>query len=166
MNITRGALVSLALFALFAANDSFAESASYNSLGGVQGVDVAYDFRLTDPKTAALFLRLIHETWIDRTVREMDEPPRFVVVVNGGAVKLIARDQPGYSAEELVYIEEIADRISQMADDGILFEGCLKAAAIFEVDHELFVDEIHKISNAWISIAGYQAQEFAYLAIN
>ena len=165
MNFTRGVLAGLALFAILAADVSSAESGTYNSLGGVQGLDVAYDFRLTDPKTAALFLQLIHETWLDNTVREMDEQPRFVVVVNGGAVKLIARDQPGYSAEDLVYIEEIAERIRQMAEDGIQFEGCLKAAAIFGVNPDLFVDEIHKISNAWISIAGYQAQDYASLPI-
>ncbi len=166
MNFAKGALVGLALLALLPADAVSAETGRYNSLGGIQGMDLAYDFRLTEPKVAALFLRLIHETWQDQTVRGMKDAPRFVVVVNGGAVKLIAKDQPGYSDEDRVYIEEIAERIEQMAADGIQFEGCLKAAAIFGVDHELFVDDIHKISNAWISIAGYQAQQYAFMPIN
>lgn len=141
-------------------------AAHYRSLEGVAGIDVAFDFRLTDPKTAALFLQLIHETWLDQDVTEMDKPANFVVIVNSGAVKLIASNQPGYSPEESVYIDEIAARIANMSEDGIRFEGCLKAAEIFGVDHNLFVDDIEKVNNAWISIAGYQAKRYAALPIN
>jgi len=167
MKTNQKALLGLLfVVAVFNVGISSAAAATYRSLEGVKGLNVAYDFRLTDPKTAALFLKLIHETYLDNDVRDMSESPRFVVVVNGGAVKLIARNQPGYSPEEQVYIEEIADRIAQMTEDGIRFEGCLKAAEIFSVDHNLFVNEINKINNAWISIAGYQAQRFAALPIN
>jgi len=138
---------------------------AYSSLQGVSALDVAYDFRLTDPKTAALFFRLIHETYSDRDINQFEKSPRFVVVVNGAAVKLIAKNQPGYSAEDQEYIDEIAERISQMAADGIRFEGCLKAAEIFGVDPGLFLGDINKIKNAWISLAGYQAQQFSTLPI-
>jgi intracellular sulfur oxidation DsrE/DsrF family protein len=167
MNFIRKALRGLfATIALLSIGISMASAAQYRSLEGVEGLDVAFDFRLTDPKTAALFLQLIHETWLDQDVNAMKEPASFVVVVNGGAVKLIAENQPGYSEEDQEYIREIAMRIARMADDGIRFEGCLKAAEIFGVDHNLFFDEIEKINNAWISIAGYQVQQFAALPIN
>ena len=167
MKTVRKALACLTLvFAAVGAGTPYVYAASYASLEGVHGLDVAYDFRLTDPKTAALFLQLIHETWLDRDVQELKHPANFVVVVNGGAVKLIASDQPGYSAEDERYLVEIADRVAQMAADGIRFEGCLKAAEIFGVDHNRFVPEINKINNAWISIAGYQAQRYAALPIN
>jgi intracellular sulfur oxidation DsrE/DsrF family protein len=156
----------LATIALLNFGIPAASAAPYRSLEGVTGLDVAFDFRLTDPKTAALFLQLIHETWLDQDVKAMDEPAIFVVVVNGGAVKLVAEDQPGYSAEEQEYIHEIAMRIARMANDGIRFEGCLKAAQIFGVDHNLFLGDIEKINNAWISIAGYQAQRYSALPIN
>lgn len=166
MKTSRKALSALLfVVAALSIGISSASAASYRSLDGVQGLDVAYDFRLTDPETAALFLKLIHETYLDKDVHDMHESPRFVVVVNGAAVKLIARDQPDYSAEDQVHIDEIANRIARMAKDGIRFEGCLKAAEIFGVDHNLFVSEIEKINNAWISIAGYQAQRFAALPI-
>ena len=159
-------LAILFVVVAFSAGISSATAATYRSLEGVEGLDVVHDFRLTDPKTAALFLKLIHETYLDNDVRDMTESPRFVVVVNGGAVKLIARNQLGYSPKDQVYIEEIAGRIARMAEDGIRIEGCLKAAEIFGVDYNLFVSEINKVNNAWISIAGYQAQRFAALSIN
>lgn len=141
-------------------------AAEYRSLEGVTGLDVVFDFRLTDPQTADLFLRLIHETWLDQDVRGMEEPANFVILVNNGAIKLIASDQPGFSPDDQVYLESIADRIALMAKDGIRFEGCLKAAKLFGVDPDLFHSDINKINNAWISIAGYQAQDYANLAIN
>jgi intracellular sulfur oxidation DsrE/DsrF family protein len=167
MKTVRKALACLTLvFAAIGAGTPYVYAASYDSLEGIHGLDVAYDFRLTDPQTAALFLQLIHETWLDQDVMGMEEPANFVVVVNGGAVKLIAGHQPEFSEEDHVYVRQIADRIAKMAEDGIRFEGCLKAAEIFGVDHNLFVAEINKINNAWISIAGYQAQQYAALPIN
>ena len=157
-------LIFVAVVLSAASSPAMAET--YRSLEGVKGLDVVYDFRLTEPKVAALFLQLIHETYLDNDVRGMSRSPRFVVVVNAGAVKLVARNQPGYSPEDQTYIDEIADRIVQMAEDGIKFEGCLKAAEIFGVDHNLFINEVNKVNNAWISIAGYQAQSFAALPIN
>ncbi len=151
---------------VFSAVNSPAMAQTYRSLEGVRGLDVVYDFRITDPKVAALFLKLIHDTYLDKDIRDMTRSPGFVVVVNGGAVKLVARNQPGYSTEDRMYIDEIAGRIVQMVEDGIRFEGCLKAAEIFGVDHSLFISEINKIKNAWISIAGYQAQGFAALSLN
>ena len=47
--------------------------------------------------------------------------------------------------------------------EGIRIEGCLTAAEIFSVDPKLFYNEIHGINNAWISISGYQAQEFSII---
>ena len=167
MKFMKKAVFGLMLFAtLLSVGANTANAETYRSLDGVAGLDVAFDFRLTDPKTAALFLQLIHETWLDKDVSGMEEPANFVIVVNGGAVKLIAEDQPGYSSEELEIIDAIAARIASMSQDGIRFEGCLKAAEIFGVDHNLFVGEIEKINNAWISIAGYQAQRYASLPIN
>lgn len=154
------------VFAAVGANISVVHAATYQSLENVQGLNIAYDFRLTDPQTAALFLQLIHETWLDEDVKGMEEPANFVVVINGGAVRLIAENQVGYSAEDKVYLEAIENRIADMVEDGIRFEGCLKAAEIFGVDHDRFFAGIHKINNAWISIAGYQAQRYAALPIN
>jgi intracellular sulfur oxidation DsrE/DsrF family protein len=167
MKTYRKALLAILLVVVaYSVGISSATAANYRSLEGVKGLDVVYDFRLTDPRTAALFLKLMHETYLDTDIRDMIESPRFVVVVNGAAIKLIAKDQPGYSAEDQVYIEEIAGRIALMAADGIRIEGCLKAAEIFGVDQDLFLSEINKIGNAWISIAGYQTQRFAALSIN
>lgn len=167
MNRFRNTLIAcLLIVTAYHAAGSAASAAPYTSLDGVAGMDAAFDFRRSDPETAALFLRLIHETWLDKDVNEMVNSPRFVVIVNGAAVQLITGEQPEYAAEDRQYLREIAARIEQMAADGIRFEGCLKAAEIFEVDPGRFVAGINKINNAWISLAGYQAQGYSSLPID
>ena len=95
----------------------------------------------------------------------MPQAPEFVVVFNGESVTLISEDHGRFPREDRVYLEEIAERIKSMAAGGIRMEGCLTAAEIFGVDPKLFHDEIHGINNAWISISGYQAQEFSIIPV-
>jgi intracellular sulfur oxidation DsrE/DsrF family protein len=120
---------------------------------------------LNSPKKTVLFLRLIHETYNNEDLRGLPQAPRFVVVFNGESVTLISEDHDRFPREDRAYLEEIAERIKSMATDGVRMEGCLTAAKIFSVDPKLFYDEIHEINNAWISISGYQAQEYSIIPV-
>ena len=156
----------LMLVAGMAFSLSSAVAATYESLDGLSGLEMVYDFRLENPQKAELFLELIHKTYQDKDLNQLGESPRLVVVINGAAVRLIAEDQQGFSSEDQVHLQNIASRLSAMAADGIRFEGCLVAARIFKVDPNLFLSSINKVNNAWISIAGYQAQQYSGLVIN
>ena len=81
------------------------------------------------------------------------------------AVKLIAEEQPGVTPEDQAHLQDIASRMALMAADGIRMEGCLVAAGIFKVDPDLFLSEIEKVENGWISLAGYQAKEFSVMPV-
>ena len=144
---------------------SLAAADSYEALRGLRGLEIVYDFRLDHPEKAALFLKLIHMTYKDESITGLAQSPRFVVVFNGAAVKLIAEERAGVSQEDQAPLRDIASRIALMAADGIRMEGCLVAAEIFKVDPDLFLSEIEEVENAWISIAGYQAQEFSVMPV-
>lgn len=164
-NRTKMAGLCLLVAGLLAFGSSPAGADSYEVLRGLEGLEVAYDFRLDHPAKAALFLELIHRTYKDQSLAEMPESPRFVIVFNGAAVKLIAEGEAGFSEADQVHLRRIADRIAAMAEDGIRMEGCLVAADIFKVDPDLFLSEIEKTPNAWISIAGYEAQGFSVIPV-
>ena len=142
-----------------------ATGAPYESLTGLTGLDIAFDVQLSNPKKAALFLKMIHLSIKDQDLESMAKPPMFVVVFNGKAVTLISEQQDRFPEADRVHLQEIAKRITLMAADGIRMEGCLAAAKIFEVDPNLFLSEIQEINNAWISLAGYQAQQFSMIPI-
>jgi hypothetical protein len=144
---------------------SSATGAPYESLEGLTGLDIAFDVQLNNPKKAALFLKMIHLSIKDQDLEKMANPSKFVVVFNGKAVTLISENQDRFPEEDRVHLEEIAKRVTLMTEDGIRIEGCLAAAKIFKVDPNLFLGEIQKINNAWISLAGYQAQQFSMIPI-
>ena len=125
-----------------------------------------YDLRLEYPAQAALFLELIHNTYLDKDINDLGEAPRLVVVFNGAAVRLIAEDQQRFSKEDQVHVQKIASRLALMVADGIRLEGCLVAAKIFKINPDLFLSSINKVNNAWISIAGYQAKQYSDLVVN
>ncbi len=156
---------SLILIVTMAFGPSLATAASYEALDGLTGLEIVYDFRLDHPEKAALFLKLIHGTYKDESITGLAEPPRFVIVFNGAAVKLIAEELPGVSQEDQAHLQDIASRITLMAADGIRMEGCLIAAGLFKIDPDLFLREIEKVENGWISLAGYQAQKFSVMPV-
>ena len=153
------------LVVTLASGPSLTAAGSYKALSGLTGLEIVYDFRLDHPQKAALFLRLIHMTYKDKSITDLAESPRFVIVFNGAAVRLIAEEQDGFSEDDQAHLREIASRIASMAADGIEMEGCLVAARIFKVDPDLFLREIEKTDNAWISLAGYQAQGFSVMPV-
>ena len=75
----------LFLVAAINVGTSSATAAPYQSLNGLTGLEIAYDFRLSHPKAAALFLQLIHETYLDKDINQLRKSPRFVVIINGAA---------------------------------------------------------------------------------
>ena len=155
----------LILIAVTALGSSLATAASYEALDGLTGLEIVYDFRLDHPEKAALFLKLIHMTYKDESITGLDELPRFVIVFNGAAVKLITEKHFGVSPEDQAHLRDIATRITLMAADGIRMEGCLIAAGIFKVNPDLFLSEIDKVENGWISLAGYQAKNFSVMPV-
>ena len=156
---------TLVMIALTLCVPPLATADSYTSLDGLEGLEIVFDFRLDHPEKAALFLELIHGTYKDDAVHGLGNPPIFVIVFNGAAVKLIAEGREVVSEKDEAHLREIANTIALLAADGVRMEGCLVAAGIFKVDPDLFLSEIEPLDNAWISIAGYQTRRFSAIPV-
>ena len=83
----------------------------------------------------------------------------------GPAVKLLAQDNEGLSAEDQEAVDRIAATISAMARDGIRLQYCLFAASVQGVDPESVLPEINPVGNGWISLIGYQAKGYSLVPI-
>lgn len=154
-------LFTTMLFAPFAVS----RAAPYEALKGLEGVEMVFDIQIKNPQKAALFLKLIHEAYHDKDLHNMAKSPKFVVIFNAESVTLITKEQSGFPEKDQPFLQEIENRIQQMAEDGIRIEGCLIAAEIFKLDPDLFYDKIHMVNNGWISLAGYQAKRFSMLPV-
>ena len=135
----------------------------YKAMKGIKSVKAVFDEREGDPKSAALHLKVIHQTY--KELAAMKKSPVFVLVFIGPAVKLISKNREGVSPENKKSLDEIADTISAMAKDGIELEICLVAAKAFNVDPASVLPEIKRVGNGWISEIGYQAQGYSLVPV-
>jgi len=147
----------LAIFLFCAAATVFAEE--NESLKGVQSAKAIFDFRIGNPKSAAMHMDLIHKTYKDLTA--MKKKPEFVVVFIGPSVKLVSTNRESFTPEDQKTIDGIAKTISIMSKDGIKFELCLVAAKVLKVEPASILPEIKRVGNGWISEIGYQVQGYS-----
>lgn len=149
-----------AICVLFAAAGDL-RSEEYVSLKGLKSAKAVFDFRIGDPQNAALHLKLIHQTFHDKSITAITKKPDFVVLIIGESVKLVSNNKEGFSPEQQKILGEIANVISEMSKDGIKFEICIFAANALGVVPSSILPEIKQVGNGWISLIGYQASGYS-----
>lgn len=155
-------LTVIALMVLFLATNSI--SSEYRALEDVESTDAVFDFRIGDPQTALNHLNLIHDMIDDPNMVINDERPEIVIVFIGPAVKLVSTDQSSFDNNQHEHLDALADKISDMYDDGVEFEICMTSAPAFDLDPDSILPEVNKVENGWITIIGYQHKGYAMIA--
>jgi intracellular sulfur oxidation DsrE/DsrF family protein len=135
----------------------------YEALKGLKSVKAVFDVRISNPQSAALHLKLIHDTYQDKNIRAITQKPAFVVVFIGPSVKLISKNRKGFSPEEQKVLDEIANTISEMSKNGMKLEICLVAAQVFNVDPASVLPGIKHVPNGWVSVIGYEAKGYSLI---
>ncbi len=136
-------------------------AAEYEALRGLKSIKAVFDVRISNPKSAAVHLKLIHDTYKDKNIIAVTKKPAFVVIFIGPSVKLISKNREGFSLEEQKVLDEIAKTISEMSEDGINLEICLFAAKVFNVDPASVLPGIGHVPNGWVSLIGYEAKGYS-----
>jgi intracellular sulfur oxidation DsrE/DsrF family protein len=142
---------------------STASGEEYKAMTGIKSAKAVFDERQSDPKSAALHLKVLHQTF--KELEGMKNNPVFVVIFSGPSVKLISKNREGFTPEDQKYLDEIANTISAMSKDGINLEFCQLAAKVFNVEPASVLPEIKGVGNGWISILGYQAQGYSLVPV-
>jgi len=148
-------------FCLIFVYSGYASAEGYDALKGLKSVKAIFDVRVAAPKSAAIQLKLIHDTFKDKSLTAISKKPAFVVAFMGPAVKLISKSREGFSPEDQKLLDEIAGTVSAMAKSGIRVEICLFAAKLFGVDPGSVLPEVKQVGNGWISLIGYQAKGYS-----
>ena len=142
-----------------------ASAATYESLAGLRSIKAIFDVRAANAKSAAIQIKLIHDTYKDKNIMAVSKRPSFVVTFAGPSVKLLSKDKQGFSAEDQKLMDEIAQTVQAMAKDGIKLEVCDFAAKVFGVDPATILPEIKHVPNGWISLIGYQAKGYSIVPV-
>ncbi len=117
----------------------------------LKSIKAVFDVRINNPKSAALHLKLIHQSFKERDV---------VVIFSGPSVKFVTKNREGFSPEEHKLLNEISSKISEMSKDGIKLEICLIATQVFGVESASILPEIKHVDNGWVSLIDYQANGY------
>jgi len=142
-----------------------AVSGDYNALKGVNKVKAVFDVSMGSPQKANLVFWAVRNVYDDKSVRALPESPEVAVVFHGPAVKMISSNRDGVSDEEKKALDEFAESVRQMKEDGVKMEVCLYATKVLGVDPESILPEIDHVGNGFISVAGYQSQGYSVVAI-
>lgn len=156
-------VLALSAFFLILLSLSSASAQEYDAMKGVNNANAIFDMRDGIPKSAVVYMKLIHDTY--KQLVAMKKNPAFVVVFMGSAVKLISSNRSEFSPENQESLKEISDIITKMSKDGIDFEVCLFAAKVFGVDPASIQSEIKRVPNGWVSEIGFQARRYSLVPV-
>ena len=68
-------------------------AATYESLAGLKSIKAIFDVRAANAKSAAIQLKLIHDTYKDKSIMAVSKKPSFIVAFMGPSVKLISMNK-------------------------------------------------------------------------
>ena len=157
-----GLIISLCLL-LVTAVPAFA--GDYEALKDQKSVRAVFDIRNGSPEVTAIYLRLIHQAYQDKNIREVSQTPEFVLVFIGPPVKFVSKNTDGFSPEEKKSLAEIAALLSTMSKEGVKLEICMLAAKAFGVEPNSILPEFTRVNSGYISLIGYQGRGFSLVPI-
>jgi len=148
----------------FAITPGYAESPQDQAaLSGLNEVKVAFDLQNGNSGALLKQLEVIEET---RQSLIQGVKPDFVITFRGPATKLVQTDQSQIAAEDRENATKIADRIGGLkAAEGVAsMEQCAIAVRLVGTKPENVLPAIKVVGNGFISLMGYQAKGYGYIA--
>jgi len=140
-------------------------SEEYNALKGVKQAKALFDVSLGSPQRALAVFWAVRNAYSDESVQALPEKPETAVVFHGPAVRLVSTSRDGYSEEEQKLLDEFAEMIREMKQDGVKLEVCLYAVKLYDLDVDSILPEVDRVGNGFISVVGYQAQGYSVVVI-
>jgi intracellular sulfur oxidation DsrE/DsrF family protein len=137
-------------------------SQEYNALAGLESMKSVIDFRKSKPEEVATYLHYCHETY--KGLNSFMET-EFVIVFTGPVVKFLCTNNENIPVEQRKLQKKIANKVYAMLNDGIRMEICLFAVRLSDMNPDSILPGIEILENGWISLIGYQANQYELLPI-
>lgn len=136
-----------------------------NALKDVKGYDAVFEVSLGDPKIANLVFWAVKNAYEVDEVKALPETPNIVIVFHGPVVKLLSSNKAPFNGREWEEVEKFQATLRQMKKDGVKMEVCLYAAKVLGVDEATIMPEVDRVGNGFVSVIGYQMQDYAVVRI-
>ena len=136
-----------------------------NALKGVNSYDAVFEVSQGNPKIANLVFWAVKNAYEADEVKALSGTPNVVIVFHGPVVKLLSSDRSPFNSAEWAEVEKFQSTLLQMKKDGVKLEVCLYAAKVLGVDKTTIMPEIDRVDNGFVSVVGYQMQDYAVVRI-
>ncbi|MFC1779153.1 DsrE family protein [Thermodesulfobacteriota bacterium] len=165
-NVTRQIVCLLFTVVLAATLSTSALAGGYdNALKGVKNYDAVFEVSQGNPKIANLVFWAVKNAYEADEVKALSGTPNVVIVFHGPVVKLLSSDRSPFNSAEWAEVEKFQETLRQMKEDGVTLEVCLYAAKVLGVDKATIMPEIDRVDNGFVSVVGYQMQDYAVVRI-
>src|SRR5262245_39402760 len=147
-----------------ASSSAPAWAADDNTVAGMKEAKIAFDITAGEPGRMLLILDTIEETR-EGFVRQ-GITPHFVLAFRGPASLLTQTDLSRFKPEEREAATKVAAKLKQLRGaPGIeRLDQCSIAMRGQRVDKAQISPDVTIVENGWITLAGYQAKGYAYIA--
>jgi intracellular sulfur oxidation DsrE/DsrF family protein len=152
------------VFAVSLSTSALAEGYG-NAFKGVSSYDAVFEVSQGNPKTANLVFWAVKNAYEADEVKALSGTPNVVIVFHGPVVKLLSSDRSPFNSTEWAEVEKFQTTLRQMKKDGVTMEVCLYAAKVLGVDKATIMPEIDRVDNGFVSVVGYQMQNYAVVRI-
>jgi len=155
-------LTSIAIAAPFLTASDLA--ADDNPVAGLKEAKVAFDLTAGEPNRMLLILNTIEET--RESFWRQGITPRFVLAVRGPASLFTQADLTRFKAEDRETAAKVAAKLKQLRGSAGIerIEQCSIAMRGQKIDKAQVSPEVTIVENGWITLVGYQAKGYAYIA--
>ena len=165
-NVTRQIVCLFFTVVLAATLSTSALAGGYdNALKGVKNYAAVVEVSQGNPKIANLVFWAVKNAYEADEVKALSGTPNVVIVFHGPVVKLLSSDRSPFNSAEWAEVEKFQATLRQMKEDGVTLEVCLYAAKVLGVDKATIMPEIDRVDNGFVSVVGYQMQDYAVVRI-
>ena len=135
-----------------------------NPVAGLKEARVAFDITAGEPNRMLNILNTIDETREGFLKQGMT--PRFVLAFRGPASLLTQTDLSRLKAEDRDTAAKVAAKLKQLRTTAGIerLEQCSIAMRGQKIDKAQVSPDVTVVENGWISLVGYQAKGYAYIA--
>ena len=157
-------LLFAAAFVILMSASALAEGYD-NALKGVSRYDAVYEVTQGDPKIANIVFWAIKNSYEASAVKALSKAPNIAVVFHGRAVKLLTSDDTLFTGAEWAEVEKFQKTLRELKKAGVTLEVCLYAVKVMGVDKSTILPELDRVGNGFVSVIGYQMQDYAVVRI-
>ncbi|MFK2823854.1 DsrE family protein [Arcobacter sp. YIC-80] len=164
MTILKKLLFTLFIPVLFLNNLNAEKINDKAALNGIKEAKSVFLIDFTNVRKTAFYLNIIEGT--HKGLIKQGVKPKMVLVFIGETVKFLSTKQDeAFEMEHEEHLEAIQNSIKNLSKAGVRMEVCAVATKVFKVDNNTIPKEMNIIADGFISLIGWQTQDYKLVPI-